>query len=137
MKTKLFGLIFLACTSPALATNTPLDFGKHNADEPIKVSADAFLADIKGKTGTYSGNVIVTQGALRLRADKVRVNVVDNKPDKILAVGHVVFNSASGTAQGDTGVYDVSRLAPSRSMAMLCWRRTKTSCVGQPWSSIS
>jgi lipopolysaccharide export system protein LptA len=108
MKTKLLGLIFLACTSPALATNTPLDFGKHNADEPIKVSADAFLADIKGKTGTYSGNVIVTQGALRLRADKVRVNVVDNKPDKILAVGHVVFDSASGIAQGDTGVYDVA-----------------------------
>jgi lipopolysaccharide export system protein LptA len=100
-------LFFCLIAGPALAANTPLDFGKHNADEPINVSADAFLADIKGKTGTYSGNVIVTQGSLRLRADKVRVNVVENKPDKIEATGHVVFDSNSGTAQGDVGVYDV------------------------------
>lgn len=91
----------------ALAETTPLDFGKHRADEPIKVSADAFVADIKGKTGTYTGNVIVSQGDMRLRADKVRVNVVGNKPDKIEASGHVVFDSPSGSAQGDTGIYDV------------------------------
>ncbi|HVP85728.1 MAG TPA: lipopolysaccharide transport periplasmic protein LptA [Rhizomicrobium sp.] len=105
MRKPLLALCLLA--GPAFAANTPLDFGKHNADEPINVSADAFLADIKGKTGTYSGNVIVTQGNLRLRADKVRVNVIENKPDKIEATGHVVFDSSSGTAQGDVGVYDV------------------------------
>lgn len=105
MRKPLLALCLLA--GPAFAANTPLDFGKHNADEPINVSADAFLADIKGKTGTYSGNVIVTQGNLRLRADKVRVNVIENKPDKIEATGHVVFDSNSGTAQGDVGVYDV------------------------------
>ena len=105
MRKPLLALCLLA--GPAFAANTPLDFGKHNADEPINVSADAFLADIKGKTGTYSGNVIVTQGNLRLRADMVRVNVIENKPDKIEATGHVVFDSSSGTAQGDVGVYDV------------------------------
>ena len=108
MRTKLSTLLFLTMAAPALAATTPLDFGKHNANEPINVSADAFLADIKGKTGTYSGNVIVTQGKMRLRADKVRVNVIDNKPDKIEATGHVVFDSASGTAQGDTGVYAIA-----------------------------
>jgi lipopolysaccharide export system protein LptA len=107
MKAK--GLLFaVLIATPAFAATTPLDFGKHNADEPISVSADTFLADIKGKTGTYSGNVIVTQGNLRLRADKVRVNVVGNKPEKIEATGHVVFDSATGTAQGDTGVYAIA-----------------------------
>lgn len=101
-------LVFAALAAPAFAATAPLDFGKHNANEPIKVSADAFLADIKGKTGTYSGNVIVTQGNMKLRADKVRVNVVGNKPDKIEATGHVVLDSASGTARGDKGVYDVA-----------------------------
>jgi lipopolysaccharide export system protein LptA len=108
VKTKVTAFVFFLLTVPALGATTPLDFGKHSANEPINVSADAFLADIKGKTGTYSGNVIVTQGALKLRADKVRVNVIDNKPDKIEATGHVVFDSASGTAQGDIGVYDIA-----------------------------
>ena len=108
MKMKTAALLLVFAPVPALAANTPLDFGKHSANEPINVSADAFLADMKGKTGTYSGNVIVTQGKLKLRADKVRVNVIDNKPDKIEATGHVVFDSASGTAQGDAGVYDVA-----------------------------
>lgn len=107
MKTILPTFCFLVLAGSALAATTPLDFGKHSADEPINVSADAFLADLKGKTGTYSGNVIVTQGKLRLRADKVRVNVIDNKPDKIEATGHVVFDSASGTAQGDIAVYAI------------------------------
>lgn len=108
MKRVLPAVALLFIVVPAFAANTPLDFGKHNADEPINVSADAFLADIKGKTGTYSGNVIVTQGRLKLRADKVRVNVIDNKPDKIEATGHVVFDSQSGTAQGDIGIYDIA-----------------------------
>lgn len=100
--------LLILLSAPAYGANTPLNFGKHNADEPINVSADTFLADIKGKTGTYSGNVIVTQGSMKLRADRVRVNVRDNKPDKIEAAGHVVFDSASGTARGDVGVYDVA-----------------------------
>jgi len=104
---KLLPLVLCLFAAPVYAANTPLDFGKHNANEPINVSADAFLADIKGKTGTYSGNVIVTQGSLKLRADKVRVNVIDNKPDKIEATGHVVVDSSSGIAQGDIGIYDV------------------------------
>ena len=78
-----------------------------NANSPIEVSADSFLADINSKSGTYTGNVIVKQGDFRLRANTVRVNVVSGKPNRILASGNVVFDAPSGNAQGDTGVYDV------------------------------
>ncbi len=87
---------------------TPVDFGKQKTDAPIEVSADSFLADIKGKTGTYVGNVIVKQGDMRLRADKVRVNVVNDRPDTIEADGHVIFDAPSGTAQGDKGIYAIA-----------------------------
>jgi lipopolysaccharide export system protein LptA len=98
-------LVLLAATAAeAQVTN----LGKHNTDAPINVSADQFTADMSSKAGTYSGNVIVTQGDFRLRANTVRVNVVGSKPDKIVANGSVVFDSTSGTATGDNAVYDVA-----------------------------
>jgi lipopolysaccharide export system protein LptA len=93
--------------SPALGAN---DFGlsKRDTNAPIQVSADRFDADFNAKSGVYSGNVIVVQGDFHLRSDKVRVNVVDGKPDKIFAYGNVVFTAPNGNALGDNGVYDVA-----------------------------
>lgn len=102
----------LACSAAYAAEPTP---GKHDTNKPIAISADRFVAEknptvpgTKGQiTGTYSGNVVITQGDIRMRANSVRINVIDGKPDKIYANGSVVVNSASGTASGDAGVYDV------------------------------
>ncbi|HUO89949.1 MAG TPA: LptA/OstA family protein [Rhizomicrobium sp.] len=97
----------------AHAATTPL--AHHDANQPIAVSADRFVAEKNPATGnqgqitgTYSGNVIITQGDIRMRANTVRINVINNKPDKIFANGNVVVDSASGTATGDAGVYDVA-----------------------------
>ncbi|MBI3677195.1 MAG: lipopolysaccharide transport periplasmic protein LptA [Proteobacteria bacterium] len=87
-------------------TNT-LGLGKHDANAPIAVSADNFLGDFQTKVGTYSGNVLVSQGDMKLRADKVKVLVADGKPNKIEAVGNIVFSAPSGSATGDNGVYDL------------------------------
>ncbi|HVZ91607.1 MAG TPA: lipopolysaccharide transport periplasmic protein LptA [Rhizomicrobium sp.] len=95
-----------ALAAPA-SEHAGLGLGKRDANAPIEVSADRFDADFNSKQGTYSGNVLVKQGDFRLRADKVRVNVVSGKPDKIFATGNVVFTAPSGNAQGDSGVYDV------------------------------
>ena len=96
--------------APAPAAKKPAAAAaRHDSDAPINVSADQFLADLNAKSGTYSGNVVVTQGDIRMHADTVRVNVVDGKPDKITATGAVVVDSpASGTATGDSGVYNVA-----------------------------
>ena len=84
-----------------------MGLSKHDTNAPIEVSANSFQADMNAKTGTYVGNVIVKQGDMKLRADRVRVNVINGKPDQIVANGNVVFDAPSGNAQGDTGVYDV------------------------------
>jgi lipopolysaccharide export system protein LptA len=94
-----------AQSAPAPARRNPalgLD-----SSQPIAVNADTFLADLNGETGTYSGNVIVTQGAVRLHADQVKVTAPGGRASKMEAQGHVVVDSPSGQAVGDNGVYDV------------------------------
>jgi lipopolysaccharide export system protein LptA len=88
------------------STNT-MGLGKHDANAPIAVSADNFQGDLQTKVGTYYGNVLIAQGDMKLRADKVKILVVDGKPNKIEAGGNIVFAAPSGTATGDNGVYDL------------------------------
>jgi lipopolysaccharide export system protein LptA len=99
-----------ACIVIALPASAQqaMGLGKHDSSAPIEVSANSFQADINARTGTYVGNVIVKQGDFRLRADKVRVNVVQGKPDRIFADGNVFFDAPSGNAQGDNGVYEIA-----------------------------
>ena len=96
----------MALTGAAWA-QLSMGLGKHDTNAPIEVSANSFEADMNAKTGTYVGNVIVKQGDMKLRSDRVRVNVVNGKPEQIVATGNVVFEAPSGNAQGDAGVYDV------------------------------
>ncbi len=75
---------------------------------PMNVSSDNFEGDMETKVGTYSGNVIVVQATCKLRADKVIAEAVSsNDLNRLTATGNVVFNSSSGTAVGDNGVYDL------------------------------
>jgi len=90
---------------PSAATN--LGLGKHDSNAPINVSSDNFIGDLATKVGTYIGNVLVIQGDMRLRADKVKVNVAQGKPTRIEADGRVVVNAPNGTATGDNGVYEL------------------------------
>jgi lipopolysaccharide export system protein LptA len=89
--------------------------GRRDANQPIYFSSDRFVAEKAPQSGpsgtvngTYIGNVIITQGEMRLRANTVRIAIIGSKPNKIYANGNVVVDSASGTATGDNGVYDVA-----------------------------
>jgi lipopolysaccharide export system protein LptA len=83
--------------------------GKHDSNQPINIAADSVTADLAAKTVTYTGNVIVTQGDVRMHAETMKVNTDNGKANNILANGRVVVDSpASGTATGDAGVYDVA-----------------------------
>lgn len=97
------GLALLAAVSAAAAQGVNL--GGLDTGAPISVSADNFTGDFQTKVGTYSGNVVVSQGTFKLHADTVRVTVASGKPDKIVAAGHVLFDAPSGTASGDQGIY--------------------------------
>ena len=97
---------------PAGAADPPKTtslLGNRNANQPINIAADKVMADLNAKSITYTGNVVVTQGDIRMHADAMKVNTDNGKAQTIQADGKVVVDSpASGTVTGDTGVYDVS-----------------------------
>ena len=106
MKT-LFAALILSLISGAAFAATPLT-AKRDNNAPIAIASDSFQADLNAKTGTYSGNVMVSQGDMKLRANQVRISTVGGKADKVTANGNVVVDSpSSGTTTGDTGVYSV------------------------------
>ena len=96
-----------AAAFAALAAQAPGAGIGLDSSQPIAVNADSFLADLKNETGTYTGNVIVTQGQVRLHADEVKVFAPDGRASKMEANGNVIVDSPSGQAVGDSGIYDV------------------------------
>jgi lipopolysaccharide export system protein LptA len=100
--------LMLSASAASAQVSTGLGLSPKDVNAPIQVASDNFDADLNAKTGLYTGNVLITQGDMKLRADKVRINTVAGKPDKIYANGNVVFNAPNGTAKGDAGVYDVT-----------------------------
>jgi lipopolysaccharide export system protein LptA len=97
-----------AQSAPAPTAQRGTDLGL-DSREPIAVNADSFVADLNGETGTYTGNVIVTQGRVRLHADQVKVTAPGGRASHMEANGHVVLDSPSGQAVGDSGIYDVAQ----------------------------
>ena len=105
------GLIVLAALSVSAGSLQAAPAAKPNAGDsnaPIAISSDSFQADLNSKLGTWSGNVVVTQADMKLRANTVRMTTVNGKADKVTATGNVVVDSPkSGIITGETGVYAV------------------------------
>jgi lipopolysaccharide export system protein LptA len=79
-----------------------------NPNAPIDLSANDMFADQNTGMVIYTGNVIVHQGEVKLRSDKMRAKLVGNNPTHLYADGRVVIDAPSGVATGDNGVYDVA-----------------------------
>jgi len=69
--------------SPALAE-------KADRDKPVNLEADAVTLDDMRKISIYEGNVILSQGTLMLRADRVQVTQTAAGLDKVVATGRPV-----------------------------------------------
>ena len=93
---------------PASSGAAGLGLGNHNSNAPIDITSESFDYDLNSKVGIYSGNVVVVQGDMRMRSDKMRVNVAQGKPTHIEATGKVVVVAPNGTATGDVGVYELA-----------------------------
>ena len=100
-------LIFLAAfaagavlTGARAAPTTKPVIGQHDNNAPINISSDSFQADLNGKTGTWSGNVVVVQADTKMRANSVRMATVNGKADKVLASGNVVLKKGKDVMRG-------------------------------------
>jgi len=63
---------------------------KSDKDQPIYVEADGVDLDDKKGLSTYKGNVVLTQGSIIIKADKVTVTQIQGNKDHIEATGQPV-----------------------------------------------
>ena len=68
----------------------PAHAEKADRDKPINLEADTVTLDDIRKISVYQGNVILSQGTLMLRADRVQVTQSAGGLDKVVATGRPV-----------------------------------------------
>lgn len=90
----------------------------HDTSQPIEINADSLELQQDASLAIFSGNVIASQGEIRLRADTLRVYYREGEGaedgpgatiSRIDALGNVFVSSPQETAQGKVGVYDVEK----------------------------
>ena len=90
-----------------------------DTDKPIEIVADSLEVLQEDQIAVFRGNVDVTQGQIRLRANQLKVyyksreegggDSIASSISRIDALGRVFISSPSETAQGDKGIYYVDR----------------------------
>lgn len=109
LKTALF-CATLVVTSPALA-QTNINLGAVNADPsaPLEITADNLSIDQASGSAVFQGNVVMSQGDLRLAADRVLVIYNDASGDisQLSASGGVTFVTQTEAAEASTAEYDL------------------------------
>jgi lipopolysaccharide export system protein LptA len=89
--------------------------GGHNINAPVDVTAQRLDVQDRADRAVFVGNVHVTQADMTLDTDRLTVAYTGGQGSSGLqisrldAAGGVVVHSASETAKGDFGVYDLDR----------------------------
>lgn len=68
----------------------PAHAEKADRDKPVNLEADTVTLDDIKKLSTYEGNVVLSQGSILLRADRVQVTQNEAGLDRLVATGHPV-----------------------------------------------
>jgi len=99
--------------SAAYGQGATVAFGgiKSDTSQPVEVTADQLAVNQTDGTATFTGNVVVIQGDLRLGATTVRVEYATDdrtRVERIVASGGVTLVSADEAAEAKDAVYTVA-----------------------------
>ena len=87
-------------------------FGGFNSNQPVNYAADRIELQDRQNRVVLSGDVVITQGDLRLTAGRTTVAFSDAgslRIQRIDATGGVTVARGNETARGNAGVYDFNR----------------------------
>ncbi|MGH1446582.1 MAG: lipopolysaccharide transport periplasmic protein LptA [Cognatishimia sp.] len=102
----------LGLSQAAIAQEFKVDFGiaSGDPDAPVEVSADALSIDQETGGAKFDGNVIITQGEMRMEADLVDVFYTEDQSgiSRLVGSGGVSIFSGKDTAKAQTAEYDVT-----------------------------
>ena len=83
-----------------------------NSNQPVSYAADRIELQDRQNRVVLSGDVVITQGDLRLTAGRTTVSYTDSgslRIQRIDATGGVTVTRGNETARGNAGVYDFNR----------------------------
>jgi lipopolysaccharide export system protein LptA len=80
----------LACAALLASLPAVVHAEKADRDKPIQLEADAVTLDDLRKVSVYQGNVILSQGTMMLRADRVQVTQNADGLERVSASGRPV-----------------------------------------------
>ncbi len=111
------GLLFVVClTTGLLAQGANVAFGglKHDASQPVEITADELTVDQQSGQAVFIGNVVAGQGEMRLSAARVEVKYATENGqqtgdiDQIVASGGVTLVNGGEAAESRDAVYSVA-----------------------------
>jgi len=95
----------------AAAQQAEVAFGDLSQDTtlPVEVSADQFAVNNADGTAIFSGNVLVTQGEMKLAAAEVLVKYSPDQKaiDQLIASGGVTISNLGDAAEAQDAVYTI------------------------------
>ena len=124
-------LLATAVPSAAQAQGAEVAFGGIKADTslPVEVTADQLRVSQTDGTATFTGNVVVVQGDMRLSADGVEVvyrGEDRTRIQRLHATGHVTLLSGKDAAEAADAVYTIETGAVEMTGDVLLTQGTST-----------
>ena len=106
-----FLALVLLFSSAALAQGFEVAFGslQQDTDQPVEVNADSLSVNQADGTATFSGNVLITQGGMRMSAPEVRVfyNEESSGISRLIASGGVLLVKDADAAESRDADYSI------------------------------
>jgi lipopolysaccharide export system protein LptA len=109
-------MMFATLPALALAQGSEVPFGglKHDAGQPVEITAERLDLDQAAGSAVFVGGVKVGQGALRLAADRLEV-FYQGGPEggsgevrRMVAVGNVTLSNGTEAAEAERATYEVA-----------------------------
>jgi lipopolysaccharide export system protein LptA len=104
--------LLLALPAPSLAQGAKVAFGglRQDTSLPVEITADTLEVDQASGQATFSGNVLVGQGEMRLSAARIKVEYEEGGQGirRLHATGGVTIANASDAAEAAEAVYTIA-----------------------------
>ena len=103
--------LVLCAAAPVVAQGTSVAFGaiQQDTSAPVEVTADELAVDQSSGAATFTGNVVIGQGEMRLSAPRVLVIYSQGQAgiERLEATGGVTLVSGADAAEGQRADYNV------------------------------
>src|SRR6056297_1297026 len=104
---------FCAAALSALAQGADVSFGglRQDTSEPVEIAADRLEIDQDSGAATFSGNVVIGQGEMRLTGARVDVTYSTGEAgeiERLHATGGVTFLSGEEAAEAREAIYTIA-----------------------------